>query len=317
MKRKVLYNVLGTFFIGVAISCSPINATERDTEAQEAAATEQAPMLMASLDVKEAKPVDPKKINPSRIITPGGAELYNTAPKPLTVEQCAQCHTSVFNKVKNDGGRHRIHCQDCHIEFHSYSPAKNNFQEIMPKCSQCHVDPHGPKFPNCITCHTIPHTPLNVALNDLLSAECGNCHTGPADELVKFPSLHTTEVACDSCHHSKHGNIPSCMECHEPHVANQPISECLACHPVHSPRQISYGAGTESTCATCHGDVYESWFTSPSRHAGVACADCHQSHGEIPECSMCHSQPHDPKMLAKFPRCLDCHIDVHNPPVNK
>lgn len=327
--RKVMYNVLGAFFISSAISCMPINATETseqihtNTDAATQSKVEvaesqmQAPMLMASLDIQDVKPVDPKTINPTRKITTGGAGMYAQTPEPLTVTQCAQCHAGVFSKIKNDGGRHRIHCQDCHLEFHSYSPVKNNFQDIMPKCSQCHVDPHGPKFPACTTCHIIPHTPLNVPMNDLLQGECGNCHTGPSADLQKYPSAHTTAVQCSSCHHTKHGNIPSCMECHEPHIANQPVEACLSCHPVHSPLQISYGPGTETTCGACHEGVFSTWSASPSKHAGVACAECHETHGQIPECTMCHTQPHDPKMLAKFPRCLDCHIDAHNPPTNR
>lgn len=316
---------MAVFFISSAISCMPINATERGAEpevsiaATPSAAVQQpaaTPMLMAMLDVQDAKPVDPKKINPSRKITPGGSGLYVQNPEPLTVAQCAQCHTSVFMKIKNDGGRHQIHCQDCHLEFHSYSPVKNNFQEIMPKCSQCHVEPHGSKFLDCISCHVIPHTPLNVPLNDLLENQCANCHTGPSGELTKYPSLHT-EQGCTACHHTKHGNIPSCMECHDTHIPNQPVEACLSCHPVHRPLEITYEAGTEATCGSCHDTVYSTWTASPSKHSGVACADCHQSHGEIPNCTMCHTQPHDPKMLAKFPRCLDCHIDAHNPPVNK
>ncbi|MCB2183788.1 MAG: hypothetical protein KQH63_17300 [Desulfobulbaceae bacterium] len=333
MKRKVLYNVVAVFFISSAISCMPINATERGAEPKEtvasAAMTEPAPepaameaekapapMLMAQLDMQDAKPVDPKTINPARKITPGGSALYEKAPEPLTVTQCAQCHTSVFMKIKNNGGRHQIHCQDCHQLFHAYNPTKNNFQEIMPKCTQCHVEPHGPQFTDCMTCHIIPHTPLNVPLNDLLEGQCGNCHTGPSGELTKYPSKHT-EQGCATCHHTKHGNIPSCMECHDTHIPNQTLEACKSCHPVHKPLEITYEAGQETTCSACHDGVYETWTASPSKHSGVSCVDCHPVHGQIPQCSMCHTQPHDPKMLAKFPRCLDCHIDPHNPPVNK
>ena len=285
VKRKIFSKTLAVLFISSALSCVQVSAAEK------------------------------AKVPADRYITPGGADMYITAPEPLTVAQCAQCHTGVFAKIQKDGKRHQLNCQDCHLEFHNYNPVKNNYKEIMPKCSQCHIEPHGPKFPNCTSCHIIPHTPLNIPLNDLLISECGNCHTGPSGELNKFPSAHT-EQGCTACHHS-HGQIPSCMECHDPHVDNQPDAACLSCHPVHRPLEITYTAGTEKTCGTCHEGVYSTWTASPSKHSGVACADCHEKHGQIPECSKCHGQPHDARMLAKFPRCLDCHMDAHNPPVRK
>lgn len=320
MKRTILSNVLSVFFISSAISCMPINATELDekpgTAGAEAAAPQQETLVVAQAAAPAPVPAPAMTMPTGKQITPGGAALYEETPPLLTVTQCGQCHTNVFNKLQKDGAGHRIYCQDCHEQFHSYSPVKNNWNEIMPKCSQCHIEPHGPKFPNCLTCHSNPHTPLNVQLNATLSAECGNCHTGPSGELMANPSKHTT-VACTDCHHTKHGTIPSCMECHQPHVPDQPLEACKSCHPVHKPLQISYSAGTEDTCGSCHTAVYKTWTASPSKHSGVACADCHEQHGQIPQCTKCHEQPHDPKMLEKFPRCLDCHIDAHNPPVNK
>ena len=101
-KRKILYNVLSVFFISSAISCMPINATERGTAVKTGKA--EAPVLLASAEqpAVQAAPAASK----------GGADLYAQSPEPLTVAQCAQCHIGVFNKIKNDGGRHRIHCQD-------------------------------------------------------------------------------------------------------------------------------------------------------------------------------------------------------------
>ncbi|RJX27799.1 MAG: cytochrome C [Desulfurivibrio sp.] len=306
--RKILYNVLSVFFISSAISCMPINATERGAEVKTGKA--EAPMLLASNEQPAAAPAE--STAPASV-----ADLYAQTPEPLTVVQCAQCHPSVFDKIKNDGGRHRIDCQDCHQQFHSYNPNKNNWQEIMPKCDQCHTEPpHGTNFLDCMSCHFIPHTPLNVPMNDLLAGQCANCHTGPGGELTQFPSAHTQQ-GCSTCHHTKHGNIPSCMECHEPHIADQPVEACKSCHPVHRPLEITYEAGTEATCGACHGQVYDVWIASPSKHSGVACAKCHEKHGQIPECTNCHTQPHDQKMLEKFPRCLDCHINAHNPPINK
>ena len=247
---------------------------------------------------------------------PQGADLYAAEPVQLTVTQCGQCHPSIYQNIKQDGKRHRFHCLDCHEQLHAYSPKKNNYAAIMPQCSSCHTLPHGEAFASCLDCHKNPHTPLNVAIDEILAANCGKCHTGPNGQLTKFPSKHT-EQGCDTCHSEKHGRIPSCMECHEPHLPGQEIAYCLSCHPVHKPLQIAYDGSAQwnSTCATCHDSVYEPWSKTPSKHGGVNCGECHTSHGFIPKCQMCHETPHDERLLAKFPNCLECHIDPHDLPV--
>ena len=243
-----------------------------------------------------------------------GASLYDIEPEPLTIVQCAQCHVAHFKWLKASGGRHRIDCQQCHEIFHAYNPTKNNWADLMPRCSKCHALPHGEKFGECLTCHANPHTPRIVSMGAQLAASCGECHTGPADQLKAFPSAHT-EQGCDACHH-KHGFIPSCMECHEPHVAGQTVETCKSCHPVHKPLQIALtpDASTE-TCKACHDEVYAKWTGTNSKHGSVNCSMCHTAHGQIPACTRCHEAPHDKTILAKFPRCLDCHMDVHDLPV--
>lgn len=244
-----------------------------------------------------------------------GADLYAVDPPPLTVTQCGQCHPGVFQNVKHDGKRHRFHCLDCHEQLHAYNPNKKNWNEIMPKCSSCHTLPHGEAFTSCLDCHSNPHTPLKIAMDDHLIANCGTCHTDPNAQLVKFPSMHT-EQGCDACH-DVHGRIPSCMECHDPHVAGQELMYCLSCHPVHRPLEIAYDGSAQwnNTCATCHDSVFGSWSKTVSKHGGVNCGECHTKHGYIPSCLMCHDTPHDERLLQKFPNCLECHIDPHDLPV--
>ena len=241
-------------------------------------------------------------------------DLFAKEPVPLKPVQCGQCHEGIYNKLRNNGGKHKFVCSNCHETFHSYNPVKKNWNEIMPKCANCHDEPHGARFTECLKCHQEPHTPLMVPYNNYLISECGNCHTGPAGQLRKYPSAHT-EQGCDACHQS-HGQIPSCFECHEPHIPNQPLEACKACHPVHKPLQITYGKGNAQTCSACHSGVYDEWSHTKSKHGKVDCADCHTRHGEIPKCQRCHGQPHNAGILAQFPNCLDCHINVHDLPTN-
>ncbi len=256
-----------------------------------------------------------KKI--ATVTIPPAPELYGTEPQPLTVTQCAQCHTSVFRSLKNDGGKHRFDCQKCHATFHAFNPKKGGWDEIMPKCSTCHADPHGAKIVDCANCHANPHAPKKVAMTARLTNACGDCHAEPRDQVVKFPSKHS-KVACQKCHTS-HGYKPVCSACHKPHFQGQEASTCIKCHPVHKPREITYANDTPAvTCGACHGKVYAKWQKTPSLHAKVNCATCHHSrHRYVPQCTECHPTPHKKEILAKFPKCLGCHLDVHDLPVNK
>jgi hypothetical protein len=247
---------------------------------------------------------------------PGGSDPYGVELPPLTVAQCGQCHPHIFRNIRNEGGKHRIPCQDCHEQFHAYNPVKNNWLALMPKCDQCHQQPHGEKMVNCLVCHTNPHAPTRVAMDDTLISACGDCHSQPTGELAKFPSAHTKQ-GCATCHQA-HGQIPSCLECHTPHVKNQAPATCLACHPAHKPLQVGYDTKTDTaTCGSCHTEAFTAWQQTGSKHGQVNCAECHQSHGSIPKCDTCHGKPHDRVMLEKFPGCLDCHLDAHDLPVKK
>lgn len=246
-----------------------------------------------------------------------GADLYSITPEPLTVAQCGQCHVKHFSLLKEDGRKHRFECQKCHEVFHAYNPVRGNWAELMPKCNKCHTQPpHGEKFVDCLVCHANPHTPRRVAMGEILTGSCGQCHTGPAGQLTKFPSAHT-EQGCAACH-TKHGLIPSCMECHEPHVSGQGLESCKACHPVHKPLQVVLAPDSPSdTCGACHGEVYGKWAGTRSKHRNVNCSMCHEAHGRVPHCTKCHATPHDRSILMKFPRCLECHMDVHDLPVKQ
>ncbi|MCK4622449.1 MAG: cytochrome C [Desulfuromonadales bacterium] len=247
------------------------------------------------------------------------ASLYAAEPIPLTVDQCGQCHTRHFRDLKQAGGKHQFDCRECHEVFHAYNPPRNNYAEIMPLCATCHGQPHGDKHVECINCHENPHAPKRVPMTHMLEGICSDCHGPQAVELQDFPSKHT-EQACNSCHHSRHGYIPVCAECHEPHFATQAEATCMQCHPVHQPRTIALAADVDlQTCDACHADIYATWGGTPSKHAEVSCAECHTEHGLIPACSNCHETPatHNEKLMAMFPNCLDCHLDVHDLPVKK
>lgn len=240
---------------------------------------------------------------------------YASEPQPLTVAQCAQCHIGLYRDLKDNGGRHRFACQNCHNAFHAYNPRKGNWDTIMPKCNSCHKAPHGPKVTDCTGCHSNPHAPKKIAASAQLTAACFDCHGTVRDQLVKNPSKHT-KVACMTCHTS-HGFKPSCFNCHKPHNIGQSLSTCIPCHPVHQPLLIKYGGDVPSrTCSSCHAQIFNALMNSTSKHKNVACVTCHKNlHRFIPQCSDCHGKPHMKVIHDKFPKCLTCHVDVHDMPV--
>lgn len=269
-------------------------------------------MILALTGLSLGAAGDGKSATVTIPVTP---ELYATQPKPLTPDQCGQCHPGLFQNLKDSGGKHRFACQKCHSTFHAYNPIKANWAAIMPKCGTCHEKPHGPKITDCAGCHSNPHAPKKISATAQLTTACFDCHGAVRDELIKFPSKHT-KVACATCHTS-HGYKPSCFACHKPHEKGQAITTCITCHPVHRPTQIVYGKNVPSaTCGSCHGQIYNKLVKGVSKHKAVACVTCHKDrHRFIPECTSCHGKPHQTVLHDKFPRCLTCHVDVHDLPV--
>jgi len=270
-------------------------------------------VLIASiaLGAKEKAPIATVKI----ATTPAS---YATEPVPLTPSQCGQCHTGHYKKLRDAGARHQFECQKCHTTIHAYNPKKGNYDALMPKCANCHNLPHGKVMTDCATCHTDPHSPKKVSMGPRLTNNCAECHAGPKQQLTQFLSKHS-KLDCSRCHTS-HGFIPQCAACHKPHYANQAAASCTKCHQVHKPLQIDWDkeVANAETCNACHSKIVSKWRSSPSRHAKVACAQCHHGkHKFKPKCQECHPTPHPPVFLNRFPTCLSCHLDVHDPPAKK
>ncbi len=240
-----------------------------------------------------------------------GVSYYTKEVRPLTPEECGRCHYQIYQSLKNSGGKHQgVLCTQCHKEYHVYNPQKKNWSQIMPKCQTCHKLPHGPSVVQCSACHVNPHAPKNIPMS-AIEGKCALCHPGPVAELKMFPSKHT-EVGCTGCHENRHGYVPKCSDCHEPHVPGQKMADCLGCHPVHSPTRISYPVTTPNqVCGSCHKTEYNHLKERITKHSALTCAKCHPQHGKILACTQCHGKPHSEAMLKRFPKCLQCHIDPH------
>lgn len=253
--------------------------------------------------------------------TPQEMSPYEMDIRPLTTAECGQCHFSVFQALKATGGKHKIDCVRCHARYHVYNPRKQNYDEIMPKCSSCHLSAakgpfHGENkiLTPCLNCHADPHKPLNIPLS-VIEPTCGLCHSKEGNEIKDHPSKHSTDVSCVDCHAEKHGHIPECSVCHESHSpkAELAVKDCVVCHPVHKPNRISYGDKALSTiCAGCHGEAYDLLQKKETKHTALKCAECHPTHKEVPACSSCHGEPHPKRMMIDVTKCGECHGIAHD-----
>ena len=226
----------------------------------------------------------------------------------LSVDDCAKCHEQQPREIEEAGSAHKeqINCQECHI---GHKPVSAN---NIPLCSMCHEGSAHYQLENCLSCHN-PHQPLRVVLAGDLKAECLTCHTDQNAQLEANPSKHTT-FACNFCHADKHGVIPECLQCHEPHSEKVAQADCATCHEVHQPLVLKYPDTTQNIlCAACHDLPYSQLMATGTKHREVACVSCHaDQHKTVPQCSDCHDLPHAEGIHAKFPLCGSCHNIAHD-----
>jgi predicted CXXCH cytochrome family protein len=243
------------------------------------------------------------------------AQVEPVAPV-LDIADCAKCHELQPMEIAANGGAHKtqINCRDCHA---GHRPAVAN---NIPQCGMCHSGGKHYELEGCVTCHN-PHQPMQVTLKGELTTPCLTCHAEVGEELIAHASKHT-ELACSTCHAERHGNIPSCGACHEPHSAQMTQNDCGVCHLPHQPLTLKYGPQTASVfCASCHDQAFNLLAASKAKHHDIACVTCHQSqHKTIPRCNDCHGLPHPEAMHQMFPNCATCHNiahDLNNLPAQK
>ncbi len=237
---------------------------------------------------------------------------YTLPEDPLQSRECGKCHSKIFNLLKAKGGRHKIVCRRCHVQFHAYNPKKDNYEESLPKCSQCHSKPHGDRLILCTNCHQQPHTPKEILVSSTLSLNCDSCHAAIDKEIKIFITQHSN-FYCSICHHTKHGYKPECMECHMPHSEDMSQPDCLKCHNPHQALQVRYPADIKNTtCAICHNMAYTMLIESGTKHAVFRCTKCHpEKHRTIETCQSCHN-PHDKTIIDHNKLCGTCHGIAHS-----
>ena len=129
----------------------------------------------------------------------------------------------------------------------------------------------------------------------LQNTDCIKCHKTEPASVERNGGLHKTAVGCLDCHteHPPLGTeaIPQCSMCHSgaPHYE---LENCGSCHSdPHQPLALKLNDDITTACLTCHPEQGKELQDHPSKHTEVACTFCHTTHGEIPDCSVCH-EPH-------------------------
>lgn len=243
----------------------------------------------------------------------------------MLTEECMQCHPAIAKLLRTKGAMHgHVECRQCHLQVHTYIAGKTNYEDILPKCDRCHGHPHGDELVQCSSCHQEAHAPLDIPANRALSQGCYVCHPELDKDIKIFPTKHTY-LYCTSCHHTRHGHKPACLECHQAHAgrisapgliteSTNPLDQCISCHPPHKALKVRYPDDTENTvCAFCHRKADEMLRRKYTKHTALLCIACHpDQHKTIKRCKECHGEPHPKDILSKFNSCGACHGVAHS-----
>ena len=284
-------------------------------------------------------------------------------PKPKRVD-CGNCHAaeqaqyreSVHGRVAARGETLAPGCKDCHGRHDVLRPSNlaspTHKVNVPALCGSCHHEgspvqrayaiPQDSILTNysesmhgeglfkkgllttavCTSCHTahlvLPHTdPRSSIAHRNVARTCMQCH-------VRIEVVHR-KVIRGELWEKEPNAIPACVDCHSPHRVRKVFydqgmanKDCLSCHEKRDLRAADGRAMFVDAEEVTH-----------SRHAKVACAQCHT--GATPsearacrtittkvDCSVCHAEVVNTyrgsthgTLAAKgspdAPVCADCH----------
>jgi len=293
-------------------------------------------------------------VNPSDL--PHADHLKKVECGMCHIQEAAQYVESLHGTASARGEKLAPTCKSCHGTHTVLPPddydAPTNAMNIPALCNRCHREGspvqrfyhisqdsilanytesiHGEGLFKkgllttavCTSCHTahhqLPHTdPRSSIARANVAKTCTKCH-------VRIEKVHV-KVIRGELWEKRPNDIPACVDCHQPHrvrkayyaqgMANE---DCMMCH-----------ARRELKAADGRAMFVDTNELQHSRHAKVACAQCHT--GITPsntrpcvtviprvDCSICHAQVVDTykasvhgQLSAKgspdAPVCEDCH----------
>jgi predicted CXXCH cytochrome family protein len=208
-------------------------------------------------------------------------------------------------------------CLECHADpkMKDLSPTHDKQPLGNSKCTGCH-DPHSSDTPKLLL--KFSHGPYAARL-------CSACHPAPVEGKVRLAAA-DVDLLCYGCHSqfkaemegtkSRHKLLSqsnrACMECHDPHAANQefdlkkPVQElCLGCHvakPGQVPLPSTPGAKVPPDWAPASNELSAQYLKLSSKYvhapAEKSCLICHDAHAsEFP----------DELRVPVRDLCMDCH----------
>jgi predicted CXXCH cytochrome family protein len=286
-------------------------------------------IILACLDLAHAAPLQQAatKDGCSKYQDPKSLGPLKKFVEPAMEKGCPTCHLAC-NQLSSANqkeppeyylkAKEPALCMECHASSgKDLSPAHDKQPLGESRCTGCH-DPHSSDVPKLLLKYS--HGPYAARL-------CSACHPEPAKGKVTLAAANV-DALCYQCHSqfkaqisgtkSRHKLLSqsdhSCMECHDPHAANQeyhlkkPAQElCVSCHdekPANEkPTQVIKGVtppveleGSDSqylklsskfvhepakkSCLTCH-DAHASEFPKELRVSlREVCIDCHGPNSE-------------------------------------
>lgn len=272
------------------------------------------------------------------------------------VGKCYSCHKKDDVHKKELGKK----CQKCHSEDawrkmkfdHSKTDFSLKGKHKKTGCDSCHPDNKHKDTPTrCYACHAI-----HDAHKRRYGKKCFTCHSEKSwnkphfdhDKKTKFKLKHKhQQVACDSCHTHKKGNIfnkkthpkKNCYSCHKSDDIHrgQNGKKCQNCHSEKGWDKADFdhdedtdfrlkGSHKELTCTACHpsGSLKDKKKRKKTRSECFSCHELDDPHkGQLgKKCDSCHDEDgwlqianfnHD---IVNFPLlgqhaiipCEECHI---------
>lgn len=301
------------------------------------------------------------------------ADTEDEHPVKLARVNCEECHEdvgkiyekNVHGKARGRGDALAPYCYTCHGTHDILPPSDPKSMvyviNIPVTCGRCHkegtpmtevhtdIDQHNVLQNYSMSMHG--RGLLKAGL--IVSAVCTSCHTShnvlPHTDPASSINRHNVAKTCMKCHanieqtHQKvirkalwekePHKIPSCVECHQPHVQRQVVyadsltdSYCMKCHSKPNLAMADEEGGVLSLYVDL--DEYDEFKGTLHKKEKLTCVKCHSNMDSAREpvckdsgpvdCSSCHADENKAyrksihgQLLAKLdpnaPSCTDCH----------
>lgn len=199
----------------------------------------------------------------------------------VSSESCSRCHESsdpqwiqvaATSGHKSHVEQGKLSCLVCHGQsLHRTIPP-------IQICTQCHGE-RQIRIPamaqhNCLDCHNFlrENSPLRPDRDG-----CLDCHQRQGQDRISWPTDAPMKFEC--------------RQCHQPHVQEKPVVQCLSCHPsVNGEGQHAARGHLDLSCQSCHKP--HEWRITRRQ----SCTSCHsdrENHNPGVFCGTCHSFKRD------------------------